>query len=64
MRWRHAKLCIAQGADLGGARLQRAPFWPIGIVLAWFVSGIPIYYWRWRIRQLEGPRPVNGGFFG
>ena len=24
----------------------------VGAVLAWPVSGIPIYYWRWRIKEL------------
>ena len=24
----------------------------LGVALAWPVSGIPIYYWRWRLRQI------------
>jgi hypothetical protein len=27
----------------------------LGAALAWPVSGIPIYYWRWRIKVLTTP---------
>ncbi len=45
------------GAALGNGAVAGSPVPQLalgltGIVAAWFVAGIPIYYWRWQLRQL------------
>lgn len=30
-------------------------------VLAWFISGLPIYFWRWRIRGLQADYLASAG---
>jgi hypothetical protein len=62
-------LLLAIGLGIGGANLlAAAPDAPppaaafgfiVGACLAWFVSGIPIYYWRYQLTGTILGHPVG-----
>jgi hypothetical protein len=53
---------LIAGAALGGHDVSWLLGLAFGEVVGWFVSGIPLYYWRYQLTGTLSGKPSNGGF--